>query len=846
MPLPRGSAGRRLAEERLAERRRSPRRPAETPLVWIALATGAGALTAVALPHLGFGPPVLGATGAMLLMAWAHAWWRHADTRACGLLLASVASLAGAWAGAAWRWFPVDDVGRYAPRDAEPVCFEARVHRVPTVYPAEERSPFQAIPPRDRTVLDVEVVALRDGVRWRPTSGRCEVTIAGRLEALTPGERLRVFGQLRRPSPAMNPGQRDAAAMDRAERKLARVWTESPACVASLGNTSESPAAWLASTRVWSLDRIDAHLPPVVSPLARAMLLGEGSRLPEPVVKAFRKTGTLHVLVVSGLHVGLVAAVLPGLAALGLLPRRLAWCGALVLVIAYVALVGARPSAVRAGVVAAAACLAALSGWRALSLNSLAGAGVAVFATQPGAWAAAGTQLSFLAAATLLGVSSWIAHRNAKVTPPLERLVESTRTPIERLVRRGLAWAGWVLAATLAVQLVTGPLVASEFHRVSPAAAPLALVVSPLVALSVGSGLLLLAAESVGLSWIAEAAGWLCGVAVQSMGDSVVATSRFAGAGFWTAGPTGWWSAAWIASCGIGALLANYGVNARPFLLRSGVALAAAAFAPTLWSTWADADKLRCHFLAVGHGSATLIETPDGECVLIDAGALGSPDRVADTVARTLWAHGVTRIDAILLTHADIDHYNAIPGLIERFPVEAIWTTHRMFPRVIDDTDHSGPAELARLLKQANLPTRLLRRGDRLRVGAARLEVLHPDELGVLGSDNANSLVLGVEYAGRRLLLPGDLESPGIEALLAQEPYDCDLILAPHHGSHRSNPPGFAAWCRPERVVISSGQPRGEARSAYARAGAEVISTHETGEVSVSLSERGLEVNSFR
>lgn len=846
MPLPRGSAGRRLAEEWLAERRRAASRPDETPLVWIALATGAGALAVVTLPWLGVGPSILNVISGLLLIAWAFAWRLRAETFACGLLLTSVAVLAAAWTGAASQWFPAEDLGRYARRDAEPVCFEARVRQSPTVYPAGERSPFQAIPPSDRTVLEVEVLALRDGQQWRPASGRCEVTIAGRVEALTPGERLRVFGQLRRPSPAMNPGQRNAAALDRAERKLARVWTEAPECVASIGNGDESSAAWLVSARAWSLDRIEKRLAPAASPLARAMLLGEGSLLSQPVVEAFRKTGTLHVLVVSGLHVGLVAAVLPGLAALGLLPRRLAWGGALLLVLAYVALVGARPSAVRAGVVAAAACVAALSGRRALSLNSLAGAGVAVFALQPGAWAAAGTQLSFLAAATLLGVSSWIARRNARVTPPLERLIESTRSPIERLVRRGLAWAGWVVAATLAVQLVTGPLVASEFHRVSPAAAPLALVVSPLVALSVGSGLLLLSAEAIGLSWIANTAGGVCGGAVQTLGDSVAVTAQFSWAGQWVAGPAGWWSGAWVAICGLSALLAKHGVNAKPLMLRGGVALAAAAFAPTLWSAWTDADKLHCHFLSVGHGSATLIQSPDGQAMLIDAGALGSPDRVADTVARALWAHGVTRIDALLLTHPDVDHYNAVPGLMQRFPVEAVWTTTRMFPRVIDDTDHSGPAELARLLGRAKTPIRLLRRGDRLRLDAARLEVLHPDELGVLGSDNANSLVLGVEYAGRRILLPGDLESPGVEALLAQEPYDCDLLLAPHHGSHRSNPPGFAAWCRPERVVISSGQPRGEARSAYSRAGAEVSSTHETGEVSVSVTGQGVEVNSFR
>ena len=89
--------------------------------------------------------------------------------------------------------------------------------------------------------------------------------------------------------------------------------------------------------------------------------------------------------------------------------------------------------------------------------------------------------------------------------------------------------------------------------------------------------------------------------------------------------------------------------------------------------------------------------------------------------------------------------------------------------------------------------------GDQLRSGgAARIEVLHPPRRGILGSDNANSIVLAVEFAGRRLLLTGDLESPGLDDVMAESPYDCDLLLAPHHGSAFSLAPKLtqSAWFR--------------------------------------------------
>jgi competence protein ComEC len=133
-----------------------------------------------------------------------------------------------------------------------------------------------------------------------------------------------------------------------------------------------------------------------------------------------------------------------------------------------------------------------------------------------------------------------------------------------------------------------------------------------------------------------------------------------------------------------------------------------------------------------------------------------------------------------------------------------------------------------------------------------QIEVLHPPAKGVFGSDNANSLVLLVEYAGRRLLLPGDLESPGLEDLLAEEPLDCDIIMAPHHGSVRSDPTGFALWSRPEFVVVSGShefEERGSVfvvKDSYRARGAEVFHTAEVGAVRFELNADGIRAIPFR
>jgi competence protein ComEC len=126
---------------------------------------------------------------------------------------------------------------------------------------------------------------------------------------------------------------------------------------------------------------------------------------------------------------------------------------------------------------------------------------------------------------------------------------------------------------------------------------------------------------------------------------------------------------------------------------------------------------------------------------------------------------------------------------------------------------------------------------------------LHPPRKGIVGTDNANSLTLSVEYAGRRILLPGDLESPGIDDVMAEAPYDCDLLLAPHHGSRRSDPPGFAAWSSPEWVVLSGGggEQAAPVIRTYEEAGARVFVTNDVGAVQFTvLPDSNLRMTTFR
>jgi competence protein ComEC len=219
---------------------------------------------------------------------------------------------------------------------------------------------------------------------------------------------------------------------------------------------------------------------------------------------------------------------------------------------------------------------------------------------------------------------------------------------------------------------------------------------------------------------------------------------------------------------------------------------------------------------------------------------MGAPEPGAELIANFLRFRGIDSLDAIIVSHADADHYNALPELLERFPARAAYVSPVMFRQT-----SAALERLATALARAKIPPQPLVAGDRLQTDDATcIEVLHPLPHGVAGSDNANSIVLLITYAGRRILLPGDLEPPGLQDVMAEMPLDCDILMAPHHGSPHSAPKEFARWCTPQWVVISGGRKAsaGQITADLERQGCQVLHTGYDGAVIVVLDAKQLRV----
>ena len=184
-------------------------------------------------------------------------------------------------------------------------------------------------------------------------------------------------------------------------------------------------------------------------------------------------------------------------------------------------------------------------------------------------------------------------------------------------------------------------------------------------------------------------------------------------------------------------------------------------------------DELRCTFLAVGHGGCAVLETPDGRTLLYDAGALGGPDVSRRQIAPFLWYRGIRRIDEVFLSHADLDHFNGLPELLERFAVGQVTCTP-----TFADKNTEGVRETLDVLRRRGVSIRIVKAGEHLWAGDLSLEVLHPPAVGPEGNENARSLVLEVRHAGHTLLLTGDLEGPGLERVLGLPPHRVDVLMA--------------------------------------------------------------------
>jgi competence protein ComEC len=809
-----------------------------------------------------------------VIAASALGFWSVADRRrkqvvGSAVLFIAIAALAAGWHHDRWNLFGANDIGLFAKSRQEPVYIEAVALETPQASLRLEPNPLRLARLDGEVRFNVEVTAIRNGSQWQAASGHAAFTVEGPVPHLMVGDCFRAFAHLLPPDHALNPGEADRAELDRGRRVTAHFRVTYPEAITVVASgRGFDPGAWLESLRLRGREVFARYLQPQQADLAAAVLLGLREQVDPVEMADFQLTGTIHLLVIAGLHLSIIAGLV-GFIFSRILPRRFALPATAIFVIIYMLLVDAHPPIVRATVLVVATCFAVAMGRYRTGFNVLALAGLIVLTLNPTDLFNVGPQLSFLCVAGLMALRPWwiatarevdAADAGMAAIPrwrtalsrwlPTWLLPEPQPRAIAKLLEQERPWtmrglwyaARFVRHLTLvsgAIWLVTMPMVMARFHIFNPVSILLNTLVWLPMAVALGSGLALLLCSIL--------PGPLAAVCAAICNGSLALVERLVHAGAaipyghaWVPGPADWWLIGFYSALGLFAAFPRLRPPIRWRWAFLG-AWTAAGFIVS-WYT-ADHHGLRCTFLSVGHGEAVVLELPDGRTVLYDAGRLAAPTSCCRSISGYLWSRGLTHIDAVVLSHADTDHYNALPELLERFSVGAVYVSPVMF-----DVPNEAIRYLSKSIERAHVPIRVIASGDRLSGGpGCWLEVLHPPPHGLPSTSNANSVVISVEYAGRRLLLPADLQSPGLDDVLAEEPLHCEVLLVPHHGSKSSKPEQLAAWSTPTWAVFSADHryDTTSVEAIYARRG-HVLHTADSGAVTVFIDDAGMRVETFR
>ncbi|MFL5243474.1 MAG: DNA internalization-related competence protein ComEC/Rec2 [Gemmataceae bacterium] len=806
-----------------------------SPLVPIALASSAGVVfdRYLGIP-LGFS--LLAAV--ICLVAWTLALLGKGGVYAPLYLWLAALALGSSY----HHWFRTifagDDIGNYASEDARLMRVRGVLDEEPTIAWQPPADPLQSFSHGDSTssVLRAKEALLND--HWTRLSGKARLVVAGHMTGLHVGDEIEVVGRVQCPASAMNPGEFDYRAylLDQRIRAVIAVRKTPDGIMRLAVGWPRSVLGWLAIVHGWAQRTIMEAIPEPEGGVATALLLGEGSTMTNADWDKYIRTGVIHVLAISGQHL----VVLGGfiwlvLRVVGVRRRRSALFVA-VFLLAYALLAGGRPPVMRSAVMVCAACGGMMLRRPVLTANSFALSWLIVMLLNPADLFGAGCQLSFLAVAILYWGVSRIPRSDRD---PLKQLIEESRPNWQRWLRAFGRHILMAYAVTLIIWLAAAPLVADRYHLISPVGLLIGPPVVFLTSVALLAGFLLL------LLWpfcrpLAVPFATLTKWSLAGCESIVRIADNLPGAHWYLADIPEWWLWTFYVSL-FGILWLECLRTQWRWTVPAGAAwlcvgLLAGSARPT-------ANELRCTFLAVGHGGCTVIETPDRRTILYDAGALGGPDVTRRQIAPFLWQRGIRRIDEVILSHADLDHFNGLPELFKRFAVGQVTMTPSFAIKEIE-----AVRVFMNELKQRGIPVRIVQAGDRLSAGPVEMEVLHPPAKGPPGNENARSLVLLLEHEGHTLLLTGDLEGAGLERVLSLPPQRVDILMAPHHGSLAANKKELAEWANPHVVIACQGPPRWPSRKTepYTERGMRYLGTWPHGAITIHSAAGQLNVETYK
>jgi competence protein ComEC len=574
------------------------------------------------------------------------------------------------------------------------------------------------------------------------------------------------------------------------------------------------PLHWIYSLREQLSVALGRALPEPQGSLAQAIFLGLRGNIPDSLYEVFSRTGTAHLLAISGLHMSIVLGIFLSLGVLIFgrhrsiyiwLPFALMWL--------YAMLAGMHPPVIRAAIMGSLFLVAEYLGRQRSAIIALAFAAAVMVGIQPHLLWSISFQLSFLAMAGLVvffpGFQAWGRRTVAAMFRDRQALV-TTGTVVTD-----------VLAASLAAIVAVWPLIAYNFGIVSLAALPATFLSLPALPFIIVTAALV-AVTGLFTFLVAQVFGWLAWLllsylisVVQVFGALPYSSLEMTNISTWHV--WGYYAilAAIMAFLGhrdrVAGLSHKLNAGIRRFTEDFGghrsistkwFVLPLLVIAILVWSvalTLPD-DKVHVSFLDVGQGDAALIQTPSGQNILIDGGPDSQKIHLALGQKLPFWDR---TIDLVVCTQPQADHVTGLVDVLQRHTVNQV-----LEPGL--PSDSATYHEWQRVVEENGIQHSIAQAGQEIDLGnEIKIEVLHPPKRPLEGTshdiDN-NGVVLRLSWGQISFLFAADIRQEAeYELIMQRANLKSTVLKVPHHGSTTSTTSYFLAAVEPEVAVISAG-----------------------------------------